>query len=239
VAAAVSRREAAIAAAERACPGCGMPRTRAQDYCVNCGLRLPAVTGTVASLRRGWLRRFGWYPGDWIWVGLPTLLVAIAGAAVAIALSDEGEPASATTTIVAPTTRLPQGGPAPVVPQTTELPTAPEPGAVATQRPSARRGPSQPNGRLMWPATVDGWTIVLVSYPITRGRAAPLATARRAARLGLPEVGVLESADFSSLHPGYTIVFSGIYSSRADAEAALTSARATGFGTAYTRQISR
>jgi hypothetical protein len=80
---------------------------------------------------------------------------------------------------------------------------------------------------------------VLVSYPIARGRAAPLATARRAARLGLSEVGVLESADFSSLHPGYAIVFSGIYSSRADAEAALTSARATGFGTAYTRQISR
>ena len=50
---------------------------------------------------------------------------------------------------------------------------------------------------------------------------------------------MLESSDFSSLHPGYAIVFSGIYSSRADAEAALTSARATGFGTAYTREISR
>ena len=80
---------------------------------------------------------------------------------------------------------------------------------------------------------------MLVSYPLTRGRAAPLETARRAAGLGLPEVGVLESSDFSSLHPGYAIVFSGIYSSRADAEAALTSARATGFGTAYTREISR
>ena len=37
----------------------------------------------------------------------------------------------------------------------------------------------------------------------------------------------------------YAIVFSGVYSSRADAEAALTSARATGFGTAYTREVSR
>jgi hypothetical protein len=237
--AAVSRREAAIAAAERTCPRCGTPRGRAQDYCVACGLRLPAVNGTVASLRRGWLRRVGWYPGDWIWVGLPTLLVAIGGAAVAIALSDGGEPRSVTT-IVASTNRLPQGGPAPVVPQTTELPTAPEPGAAPAEAGSASRpGRSQPNGRLTWPANVDGWTIVLVSYPIARGRAAPLATARRAARLGLAEVGVLESADFSSLHPGYAIVFSGIYSSRADAEAAVTSARATGFGTAYTRQISR
>ena len=33
----------------------------------------PAPAGRSAarspSLRRGWLRRFGWYPGDWIWVG--------------------------------------------------------------------------------------------------------------------------------------------------------------------------
>ena len=78
-----------------------------------------------------------------------------------------------------------------------------------------------------------------MSYPTTRGRGAPLATAKRAAGLGLPDVGVLQSSDFSSLHPGYSIVFSGIYRSRADAEAALTSARATGFGTAYTREISR
>ncbi len=80
---------------------------------------------------------------------------------------------------------------------------------------------------------------MLISYPASRGRAAPLATARRAAGLGLTEVGVLDSSDFSSLHPGYAIVFSGVYSSRADAEAALTGARATGFGTAYTREISR
>jgi hypothetical protein len=95
------------------------------------------------------------------------------------------------------------------------------------------------NGALSWPATTDGWTIVLLSYPAVRGRTAPLQTARRAAGLGLPQVGVLDSSDFSSLHPGYAIVFSGVYRSRADAEAALTSARATGFGTAYTREISR
>jgi hypothetical protein len=231
------RRETAIAAAERTCPRCGTPRTRDQDYCVSCGLRLPVITGRISSLRRGWIRRFGWYPGDWIWVGLPTLLVAAAGAAVAIALTGE-EPAKGGTTIVASTTRLPRAATGPTPVPAAALPSAPEPNGAGPTTTSGASG-GRANGRVAWPATRDGWTIVLVSYPVARGRTAPLQTARRAAGLGLPEVGVLQSSDFSSLHPGYAIVFSGIYSSRADAEAALTSARATGFGRAYTREISR
>ena len=233
-----ARRELAIAAAERMCPRCGTARTRDQLYCVDCGLRLPSLTGRVTSLRRGWIRRIGWYPGDWIWVGLPTLLVAIGGAAVAIALSqDDGSGGG--TTIVASANRLPRAATLPTATPGAVLPAAPEPGAATTStKPAAGTG-GHANGRVTWPATRDGWTIVLVSYPAARGRNAPLQTARRAAGLGLPEVGVLESSDFSSLHPGYSIVFSGVYSSRSDAEAALTSARATGFGTAYTREISR
>lgn len=232
-----SKREAAIAAAEQTCPRCGTARTRGQDYCVDCGLRLPPLTGRVASLRRGWLRRVGWYPGDWIWVGLPTLVVAVSGAAVAIALTDDS-PSTGGTTIVASSNRLPRSATLPSVAPGAALPPAPEQGAGATGTNARATTPGQ-NGKLTWPVTRDGWTIVLVSYPLARGRGAPLQTARRAAGLGLPEVGVLESSDFSSLHPGYAIVFSGIYSSRSDAEAALTSARATGFGTAYTREISR
>jgi hypothetical protein len=233
------KREAAIAAAERTCPRCGTPRTREQDYCVSCGLRLPAVTGRIASLRRGWIRRVGWYPGDWIWVGLPTLVIAVAGAAVAIALTDES-PTKGGTTIVASTNRMPRSATLPTAaPGPGALPTAPEPAGAGGTSTGSGAASTQPNGRVAWPVTRDGWTIVLVSYPVARGRTAPLQTARRAAGLGLPEVGVLHSSDFSSLHPGYAIVFSGIYSSRSDAEAALTSARATGFGTAYTREISR
>jgi hypothetical protein len=221
------------------CPRCGTARTSHQDYCVECGLRLPPVSGRLAALRRGWVRRVGWYPGDWVWVGLPTLLVAVAGAAVAIALTDD-EPTQAGTTIVAAASRLPRAATLPAVTPPVSLPSAPEPSAPKGKAGASPKGASSgPNGRISWPATRDGWTIVLVSYPNARGRSAPLQTARRAAGLGLPQVGVLESSDFSSLHPGYSIVFSGIYSSRSDAEAALTSARATGFGTAYTREISR
>ena len=185
------KREAAIAAADRTCPRCGTARTRDQDYCVDCGLRLPTVTGRVASLRRGWLRRVGWYPGDWVWVGLPTLLVAVAGAAVAIAFTGDG-PTPGGTTIVASANRLPRAATLPSVTPATSLPSAPEPSAAAAGTGSTPKASSSgPNGRLTWPATRDGWTIVLVSYPLARGRGAPLQTARRAAGLGLPEVGVL------------------------------------------------
>jgi hypothetical protein len=183
------------------------------------------------------VRLIGWYPGDWVWVSLLTLLVAVAGAAVAIRLTDEDGGTSGVTTLVA-------SGPVPIAPARSALAgSAARPASAGSLSGSSGSGQTSraevANGRLAWPTNRNGWTIVLISYPAHAGRAAPLATARRAAGLGLPEVGVLSSSDFPSLHPGYYVVFSGLYSSRADAEAALTSAHATGFGGAYTRQIAR
>jgi hypothetical protein len=230
------KRAAAIAAIEERCPRCDAARARDQEYCVECGMRLPRVTGAVPALRRGWLRRLGWYPGDWIWVSVLTLVVAIAGAAVAIALGDNSSP-NAVTTAVAP--------PPPVATTTAPLPTAPEPtssGSTTTSKTKASSTTTTAaprNGQTPWPAGRNGWTIVLFSYPLTGGTAAPYATASRAARGGLPEVGVLDSSQFSSLHPGYYVVFSGIYSSAGEAETALRSVHAAGFASAYTRQITR
>jgi hypothetical protein len=219
------RRRDAIAAVDGRCPRCGANRERNQEYCVECGLRLPVVRGAIPALRRRWVRRLGWYPGDWVWVSLLTLAVAIGGAAVAIAFGGNSSSAAATTSI------------------------APAPRAAATGSPSAVRpkpakgkpvtAPKAANGGTAWPADRNGWTIVLFSYPKTTGTDAALATASRAAHAGLPEVGVLDSGRFSSLHPGYYIVFSGVYSTSGEADAALRTARASGFSSAYTRQISR
>jgi hypothetical protein len=230
----VREREAAIAASEQTCPRCGAGRDAVQEYCVECGLRLPAVGGRIGTLRHGWLRRIGWYPGDWIWLALLALIAAAAGTAAAVALTEEPSPAGGTTVVASGPAALAlnAGG------GTTGLQAAPEPGVVPT-RGSNRNTPPAANGRLTWPLDLNGWTIVLISYPTRTGRAAPLATATRAAGLGLPEVGVLTSSEFPSLHPGYYVVFSGQYSSRTDAEAALASAKASGFGGAYTRQVSR
>jgi hypothetical protein len=229
----MSRRAEAVAAVEGRCPRCGAPRERTQEYCIECGLRLPGLRGAIPVLRRGWVRRLGWYPGDWVWVSLLTLAVAAAGAAAAIAFGGRST-SEAGTTAVAPAPHRLRG-----VTTGGGLPAAPEPGA--STRPKARpaQAPGAANGRLGWPAGRNGWTIVLFSYPVTSGTAAAFATSSRAARSGLPEVGVIDSGQFSSLHPGYYIVFSGVYSSAGEAEAALRSVRASGFSSAYTRQISR
>jgi hypothetical protein len=231
----VTRRQEAVAAVEGRCPRCGAARERTQEYCVECGLRLPTLRGSIPALRRRWVRRLGWYPGDWVWVSLLTLLVAAAGAAAAIAFGG-GTSSAAATTAVAPTPRRISTVPA------APLPTAPEPGVstrTKTTSTTTATRPAPANGRLPWPAGRNGWTIVLFSYPVTSGTAAASSTAARAAHAGLPEVGVIDSGQFSSLHPGYYVVFSGVYSSKNEAEAALRSVRASGFSSAYTRQISR
>jgi hypothetical protein len=205
----VTRRRVAATVTGDRCPRCGIARDPEQDYCVECGLRLPAVAGGVAALRRGWIRSIGWYPGDWIWLALATFVVAAAGAAVAIELGRKH--ASATvTTYVAPAPRT-----------------------------SPVRAPSGRNGRTRWPAGLDGWTVVLASFPASHGTPKPLALAAIAARRGLPQVGVLDSSAFSSLHPGYDVVFSGVYGAAADATLALQSVRARGYGGAYVQRVAR
>jgi hypothetical protein len=235
----MDERETAANAADETCPRCGAHRTPDQEYCLECGLKLPAVTGRIASLRRSWIRRFGWYPGDWVWLSLLTLVIAAAGAAVAIAATeqkkDNGSVFTATSraTVTEPTALPTTTAPPPTV-DTSTLPSAPEP---TTSTPTKPAGPK--NGRYVWPANRNGWTIVLVSYPKTTGLTAAETTAARAAHSGLTQVGVLDSSRYASLQPGYYVVFTGIYASKSDADAAVSTARQASFGGAYSRQIAR
>lgn len=249
-------RAEAVHATDETCPRCGSARAPDERYCLDCGFELPAVTGTLAALRRRWIRTIGWYPGDWVWLPLLTLVVAIAGAATAIALTGSVAPDTsnvftvpATTPVTTPSTTTaattaPRTTPTPpptFSSDTSTLPTPPEPTTPAATTPAATTpppAPSQANGRLTWPAT-DGWTIVLVSYPKGSGTAQALATAKRAAHTGLQQVGTLDSSSYASLQPGYVVVFSGIFSSKSDADAAVATARQAGFAGAYSRQIAR
>jgi hypothetical protein len=235
----IDDRRSAIEAADGTCPRCGSPRADDQHYCLECGLQLPPVTGTLPRLRRTWMRRVGWYPGDWVWVSLLTLVVAAVGAASSIVLTERHDAkgptftATATVPVVEPTA-VPTGT-TPAPGSTATLPTAPEPTTTAPV--TKPKGPV--NGRLAWPANANGWTIVLVSYPKINGRPAALATATKAAHSGLRQVGILDSSGFASLQPGYFVVFTGIYGSKSDADAAVSTARQAGFGGAYSRQVAR
>jgi hypothetical protein len=191
-----------------------MPRAADQLYCLDCGLRLPPARGALASFRRGWVRSLGWYPGDWAFPALAALVIAAAGAATAVELGRRGAGEGRTLAATAPP--LAPGG-----------------------RDGAAAAPARParNGRTKWPAGEGGWTVVLVSFPRELGPAAARERAARAARAALPEVGVLLSDRFASLHPGYYLVFTGIYPTRAEAEAAVPTARSKGFGGAYARRV--
>jgi hypothetical protein len=224
------------------CPRCGAPHGPDQEYCLECGYRLQPAGGVFGRLATTWQQRFGWYPGDWIWPVLLFLGLAVAGAAAAIILSNAG---AGNSTIVAT-----QGGPphspttAPET-ATVALPTVPSgtpngaPSTPTTPPPPTTTAP-RPGALTAWPAGQSGYTVVLESIPAGGGgRALALERARAASRAGLPQSGVLDSSLYSSLHPGYYVVFSGIYPSRGQADAAQAAANSKGFGAAYVRQITR
>jgi hypothetical protein len=132
------------------------------------------------------------------------------------------------------TSTLP-GAPAPTI-TTGPLPAAP--GAPSTGA-STVPAPTNPNALTVWPAGQSGYTMVLESLPASAGLASANARARQALRKGLKDVGVLVSAQYSSLHPGYFVVFSGRYATQAEAAAGVSSAHAKGFPDAYQTRVTR
>lgn len=179
------------------CPRCGAGVAAGQEYCLECGLRLPG-TG-----------RLGAAPAAPRRLALPLVLAAVVaagGAAAAIALTRET--ATATPIITA------TGG-SQVVPAST----------VAAA------------GLAEWPTGKSGWTNILVSLPKVDGRDAAVARAEQARRRGLRAVGVLDSSRYPSLHPGYWVVFSGVYPSEPEARSRLREAKGVQRG-AHTGRVS-
>lgn len=220
---------------DRRCPRCSAPYAEGQEYCLECGERLPRRSGVVARLGSGWRRRLGWYPGDWVWPALLALLVAaVAGIASSVWLA--GTTSSAVNTLV----RTQVGPSVAIVTQTAPEPTTP----TATVTPPTGTTPATTTAKpkpaptlTSWPAGRGGWTIVLDSVPATNGRAGAVGEAKQALRLGLKQVGVLDSAQFSSLHPGYFVVFAGIYSTEAAAQSHIIDAHRRGYAAPYPRRI--
>jgi hypothetical protein len=95
-----------------------------------------------------------------------------------------------------------------------------------------------PDALASWPAGTDAWSIVLASIPKWQGRTAARALADEARQRGLPRVGILDSNRYASLHPGYWIVFTGVYETEPDANGALLHAR-TVAKTARTQRVTR
>jgi cell division septation protein DedD len=175
-------------------------------------------------LATAWRRRFRRYPGDWIWPVLGLLIIAALAAAVGILATNGNGSAAQTRAETQPSVPLSTG----------TLPTATETSTLPTESVPT----TAPNTLTEWPAGQDGWTIVLSSIPQSAGRANAVDAARKALNAGVTDVGILNSSEYSSLHAGYFVVFSGVFTSEADARAALDNAQGS-YPQSYVRQITQ
>jgi hypothetical protein len=221
------------------CPNCGAPHDPYQEYCLECGNRLPPAYGT---------RRDMWSSGSplWLWAALAALLLValVAGAIVAIAATrkdEEGRPRSSipvvttgpqTTDTVGIITQPPTvtiNPPTTSVGTTSTIPTT----TIGT----TTIGTTTTTGTVTWPPNKDGYSIFLKSVPTSQGRTKADEAAQRARSNGLSQVGVLSSSNYSSLNSGYWVTFTGIYDTEQQAQSNLSNARSRGFPTAYVRRV--
>jgi hypothetical protein len=241
---------------ELRCSRCGAPYERNQEYCLECGQRLVPLPA--------FYRRLDVWSRDspvWLWAALLALLAValVAGAIVAAAAAgdddEEGSRASIPVVTTSPTTTDTVGvitdpgtitldttttGPLTTTTDpltTTILPTTST--FTTTTLPTTTTSPTttSPSGTISWPTATDGWTVILRSVPTSEGRSEADAAAEDALDAGLPEVGVLDSSNFSSLNPGYYATFTGVYDTRDEAVNALPRARNSGFPLAYAREV--
>lgn len=223
------------------CPHCGVAYEPTQEYCLECGSRLPTNRGAIGVLAAAWQRRIPWYPGDWIWPALLFLIVAVVATAISAATTSRSG-----TTIVATEPNVTVGpgtGARTSTAHPSTLPSAPKPTVTTGPLPKAPGAPTTKipgsglAGLATWPNVAAAYTDVLESVPYSSGRAIAIARARQAKTALLPHAGVLVSSDYPSLHPGYYVVFSGVYATSAAAVGALATAHAKGFPDAYVARV--
>jgi hypothetical protein len=164
--------------------------------------------------------------------------LVIAIVVLAIALATRGGDSPPATTVVGTE-------PFPTLPPDTTLSTGIPPFATTTLPPDTSiltlptvpvttdPAPTVPvGGSSDWPSGRTAWTAVVSSI---RSLSEATATKGRVQASGQP-AGVLESSDFSTLRPGYYVVFSGVFDTQA--EAAAQSRRLEGsFPGSYPRRI--
>lgn len=212
------------------CPRCGTSYAALQEYCLECGLRLPEEPAAEEESLRGRLLPPG---SPALWPLLATLVVAMIALATILAVrftGDDGDELVVATTSVP--TVVPATQPEPI--EEPPLPTLPTPATTpARTAPTTTTAPPATNELIEWPGQ-DGWTIVLLS---ATSRSTATARGREALEAGVEEVGVLESSQYASLHPGYFVVFAGVFESRSEAQSALDGVQGRGYDAAYVREI--
>jgi hypothetical protein len=223
-------------ATPEACSSCGAPGEPRQEYCLRCGARITPAR-RLSTFGYGWERRVGRYPGDWVFASALLLLVAAGSATAAVVAGRDTETTRAAAQTIVATSPVVPAPPAPPAP-TEPTATAAAPRPTPTPRPTSKPKPATKPGPAAWPAR-NGYTVVIASIPARGpGLANATAKAKEALTRGVSGAGVLDSAKFASLHPGYYVVFAGVYVSLDKAQSAARSI-ASKYPNAYARQVTR
>src|SRR5206468_7025702 len=122
------------------CPRCGVAYEPLQEYCLECGARLPTNRGVVGVLAASWQRRFAWYPGDWVWPTLLFLGLTILATAAAVVARAERSGGNRTLVATSPAVTVGLGaglGRVAAGNVTSTLPGAPAPTITTGPLPSA------------------------------------------------------------------------------------------------------
>lgn len=217
------------------CPQCGAVCEPYQEYCLDCGTRLFESKTIVGDLGEYWRHLLVPSRDRWIRPVLAALVVATIAAAVAVATT--GGSGIRTIEALGPAvdTRTSETAPA-TVSESAETRPGTQNGTSTDNASSRANPPVQSRGLIAWPGS-PAWTIVLASVPTSGGKAGAREKALEAQNAGLGDVGVLESSDYSSLHPGYYVVFSGIYKSQTTANKHLPAVRRAGFDAPYVKRV--
>ncbi|MGD0272207.1 MAG: hypothetical protein ABSB96_00510 [Gaiellaceae bacterium] len=207
------------------CPHCGAVCEPYQEYCLSCGERL-FEEGVVVER---WRYALPFSNGGWRWSILIALAIAVLAATFAILATQSNQ--TKTLQELGPTVHPTTASTGTVTGQTVTGTTTPTTTGHKPPKP-----PVDSTGLIAWPGPPD-YTIVLASIPISGGKAGARQKALEALNAGLGDVGVLKSSDYSSLHPGYYVVFSGIFDDQSAAFRRLPAARKAGFKTAFVKRV--
>ncbi|MEA2411492.1 MAG: hypothetical protein QOC77_2053 [Thermoleophilaceae bacterium] len=190
----------------------------------------------------------------WVAAGVAAVLAVGVGAGFAIGAltndkqkKDVARANSSSTAAVPPATPVPPTTPTtptvPTTPSSTDVPpatatpptTPTTPPPASTPPPTTTTTPPSGSGIAKWPAGTTAYTVVLVSA--TSHKQANT-KAREAKSRGI-DAGVLHSNNYSSLNPGYWVVFAGQYTSASQASSHIQEYASKGFPGGYPRQIKK
>jgi septal ring-binding cell division protein DamX len=109
----------------------------------------------------------------------------------------------------------------------------PTPSTTATPTPTVTTDPGTSSTVPLWSGANGDYTIIIES---NSSKAGAEKIAQKAIDNGENDIGILDSSKYSSLNGGYWVVYSGTYSTKSEAQAALSTVRSD-HKDAYVRQI--